>query len=89
MAGRGEFALVEPFFNIGVFWVVFEIGFEVVTVLLFFFGETAEEVGVVIDLTFVPTVEHAFFAAVVVVGVGELASFELLDAVEETIEFFD
>ena len=69
LARSSQFTLIKPFLNKGVFRVVFDICFEVVTVLLFFFSQASEEVSVVINLALVTAVKHPFLTAFVVVGV--------------------
>ena len=89
LASVGNVELVELFINEIVFRVLFNIGLEVVTVLLLLLGETSKEEGVVIDPTLLLALIHALFTSLVIVGVGELASMELLYAVEMAVEYSD
>ena len=85
----GDDLSVEHLLSVWLLWVLLNVGFKVVAVLLFLLGQGTKEICEVLDLTRLLALLHALFAAVVVVGVAELASFELLDFVEETVEFAD
>ena len=70
--------------------VLLQVRLEVVTVLLLFLGEIAKEVGVVVDLTVLNAVLHTLLTALMRLWViAELASIELLNLVEETVELED
>ena len=70
--------------------VLFQVRLEVVTVLLLFLSEIAKEVGVVVDLTVLNAVLHTLLTALMRLWViAELASIELLNLVEETVELED
>jgi hypothetical protein len=88
-AGFCQIQTIDFIFEIFIFTIVLQVSLEIVTILSFFLGKSAEEICEVFDLTHSFFVEHALFTALVVLRVAELSCVEFLNFVEDAIEFFD
>lgn len=62
-----------------IFWVVLLIGLEVIKVFLFFFGESSEEVGVLVFPSLLCSVSHSLFSAVMVLNIQKVSGMESID----------
>ena len=88
-AGFCQIQTIDFIFEIFIFTIVLQVSLEIVTILSFFLGKSAEEIREVFDLTHSFFVEHALFTAFVVLRVAELSCVEFLNFVEDAIELFD
>ena len=88
-AGFCQIQTIEFIFKIFIFTIVLKVSLEIVTILSFFLGKSAEEIGKVFDLTHSFFVEHALFTALVVLRVAELSCVEFFNFVENAIKLFD
>ena len=88
-AGFCQIQTIDFIFEIFIFTIVLQVSLEIVTILSFFLGKSAEEICEVFDLTHSFFVEHALFTALVVLRVAELSCVEFLNFVEDAIELFD
>ena len=88
-AGFCQIQTIYFIFEIFIFTIVLQVSLEIVTILSFFLGKSAEEIREVFDLTHSFFVEHALFTAFVVLRVAELSCVEFLNFVEDAIELFD
>lgn len=84
-----DFGLIESFLDEFVFWVVFDIRLEVVSVLLFLFGHFSEEDGVVVFPPLLLEFIHSLFSSLVVFSVEVFSGLELLDLSESSVQFSD
>ena len=83
----GDVHLVELLINPVVFWVVLELGLEVITILLLFLSQISEEESVVSDPSITLPVEHSPLSALVVDWISHSSCIKLLHLVEDTVEF--
>lgn len=88
-AGFCQIQTIDFIFEIFIFTIVLQVSLEIVTILSFFLGKSAEEICEVFDLTHSFFVEHALFTALVVLRVAELSCVKFLNFVEDAIEFFN
>jgi len=88
-SGFCQIQTINFIFEIFIFTIVLQVSLEIVTILSFFLGKSAEEIREVFDLTHSFFVEHALFTALVVLRVAEFSCVEFLNFVEDAIELFD
>ena len=82
-----ESFLVKELFIAFVLWVVLNVGLEVISVLLLLLSESAEEVSVVFGPSLLLGIKHTTFTTFEIVGVAQFTCIELLDLVEDSVEF--
>jgi hypothetical protein len=87
LAFSSESTFIKLLVNVVIFRVSLDIGFEVVAVLLLFFGEAPKEVSVVLSPSLALALEHPLLSALVVIGIGELSCSEFLHLVECSVKF--
>src|SRR5574343_1841478 len=80
---------IEVFVKNIIFWFVFNISKEVVSIHLFFFSKTSEEVSVVVSPSFSLSLKHSEFSSFVVVWINELSGIVLFNFEEVSIESSD
>ena len=79
---HGQLVHVPVVFHGFILGVFLQVRLEVVPVLEFLLCEATEVVSVVLNEALVALLDHALFAALVVIGVAKLARFKFLDLVE-------
>lgn len=80
---------VKLLIDIVIFQVKFDIGLEIVPILLLFFGEVSKEVSIVLGPSLPLVFEHSLFSSLVVDWIGHGSGIELLYFIEHPVEFHD
>lgn len=77
---------VSTFIHVVILWVLFDIGFKVVPVLLLLFSQASKEVSEVFNLSLSPAFKHTFFSSFVILRIIELSGIKLLNLVEDSVK---
>lgn len=84
-----EFSHVIEFIKVFIIWVLLKVSFEVISILLLFFSKSTKEESIVFIPSLIFALKQSAFTTIVIYGVIELSTIELLDSVEVTVENTD
>ena len=77
---------IKKFFNVWIFRIIFNISFKVVSVHLFLFCKTSEEISVVFSPSFSFTIKHSLFTSFMIIWITKFATIKFFYFVENTIK---
>ena len=81
-----EIHFVCTFIHVIILWILFNIGFKVVPVLLFLFSQASKEVSEVFNLSLSLLFKHTFFSSFVILRIIKLSGIKLLNLVEDSVK---
>lgn len=89
LSGSGKVDFIELLINPIILRISFDLTLKIVTVLLLFFSQIAKEVSVVGNPSLSLPVQHSSLSSFVVERIGHGSGIELLNFVEDAVEFHD